>query len=207
MAVTPTPTPSTSSSPGVPTHLVVMGVSGTGKTTVGRLLADALGWTFAEGDDFHPAANVARMQAGVPLDDAARLPWLGAIRDWTAGRDAAGVSTVVTCSALRVAYRDVLREAPGRTRFVHLVGDAALVGTRMTLRTDHFMPPSLLPSQLATLEPLGPEEDGVVVPVDGPPAQVADAALRALGLGTGLGRVTADGAAPVPAPRDRPRAH
>jgi gluconokinase len=200
VAVT-TPTPP----PAEPTHLVVMGVSGTGKTTVGRLLADALGWVFAEGDDFHPPANVARMQAGVPLDDEARLPWLRAIRDWTAEQDAAGRSTVVTCSALRVAYRDVLREAPGRTRFVHLVGDATLVGSRMSLRTDHFMPPSLLPSQLATLEPLGPGEDGLVVPVDGPPAQIADTALRALGLGAGLGDVTADGAAPVPAPGDRPR--
>ncbi|MGC5166063.1 gluconokinase [Luteimicrobium sp. DT211] len=169
--------------PASPVHLVVMGVSGTGKTTVGRLLADRLGWAFAEGDAFHPPANVARMQAGTPLDDAARLPWLRAIRDWTAEQDAAGTSTVVTCSALRTTYRDVLREAPGRTRFVHLVGDASLVGTRMQQRAGHFMPPSLLPSQLATLEPLGVAEDGVVVPVDGPPAQVAETALSALGLG------------------------
>ena len=179
-----------------------MGVSGTGKTTIGRLLADALGWTFAEGDDFHPPANVASMQAGIPLDDAARLPWLRAIRDWTAEQDAARRSTVVTCSALRVVYRDVLREAPGRTRFVHLVGDAALVGSRMSLRTDHFMPPSLLPSQLATLEPLGAGEDGLLVPVDGPPAQVADSALRALTLDL---TTTADGGAPLPAPPARPR--
>jgi gluconokinase len=196
-----TTTSSTPITPGGATHLVVMGVSGTGKTTVGRLLADRLGWVFAEGDDFHPPANVASMQAGVPLDDAARLPWLREIRDWTAEQDRAGRSTVVTCSALRVVYRDVLREAPGRTRFVHLVGDAALVGARMSLRTDHFMPPSLLPSQLATLEPLGAGEDGLVVPVDGPPAQVADAALRALRPDL----TAADGAAPLPASPAPPR--
>jgi len=183
VAVTTAPLPPAASAPVPPVHLVVMGVSGTGKTTIGRLLADRLGWTFAEGDDFHSPENVARMHAGVPLDDEARLPWLRAVRDWTAEQDAAGHSTVVTCSALRVVYRDVLREAPGRTRFVHLVGDASLVGARMQQRAGHFMPPSLLPSQLATLEPLGDDEDGVVVPVDGPPAQVGETALRALGLG------------------------
>ncbi len=163
-------------------HLVVMGVSGSGKTTVALLLAERLGWTFAEADDFHPEANVALMAAGTPLTDADRAPWLAAIAHWVSQRDAEGVSTVVTCSALRRAYRDVLRTAAGDVRFVHLAGDPALIATRMTARTDHFMPPSLLPSQLATLEPLEADEDGVVVPVGPPPAQVVDEALRALGL-------------------------
>ncbi len=161
---------------------MVMGVSGTGKTTVARLLASRLGWTFAEGDDFHPAANVAAMASGRALTDEDRWPWLGSIAAWMGSADAAGTSSVVTCSALRRVYRDVLRTAPGRVRFVHLTGPDALVASRMAARSDHFMPPTLLPSQLATLEPLGPDEDGATVPVDGPPEAVATTALRALGL-------------------------
>jgi len=166
-------------------HLVVMGVTGTGKTTVARLLADRLGWTFAEGDDFHPPANVAAMAAGTPLTDEDRAPWLRTIRDWVAEQDAAGVSTVVTCSALRRRYRDVLASAPGDVRFVHLTGDPALVGERMAARVDHFMPVSLLPSQLATLEPLEADEHGVAVAVTASPQDVAQAALTALGLAGG----------------------
>ncbi|ASR56907.1 gluconokinase [Cellulomonas sp. CW35] len=163
-------------------HLVVMGVSGSGKTTVALLLAERLGWTFAEADDFHPEANVALMAAGTPLTDEDRAPWLASIAHWVSQRDAEGVSTVLTCSALRRAYRDVLRGGGGRVRFVHLAGDPEVIATRMAARTDHFMPPSLLPSQLATLEPLEDDEDGVVVPIGAPPAQVVDDALRALGL-------------------------
>ncbi len=163
-------------------HLVVMGVAGSGKTTVAVLLAERLGWTFAEADDFHPEANVALMAAGTPLTDEDRAPWLTSIADWLAQRDAESVSTVITCSALRRAYRDVLRTGGGRVRFVHLAGDPQVIAARMAARTDHFMPPSLLPSQLATLEPLEADEDGVVVPVGPPPAQVVEDALRALGL-------------------------
>jgi gluconokinase len=163
-------------------HLVVMGVAGSGKSTVARLLAQRLGWPCAEGDDFHPAANVARMAAGTPLTDDDRWPWLRAIAAWIGERDEAGTSSVVTCSALKRSYRDVLAAAGGRVRFVHLVGDPALLAERVGRRTDHFMPSSLLPSQLATLEPLAPDEDGVVVDIGASPEAVADDALRALGL-------------------------
>lgn len=165
-----------------PQHLVVMGVSGSGKTTVAQLLADRLDRPFAEADDFHPEANVAKMAAGTPLDDEDRRPWLRTMRDWLSEQAAAGRSTVITCSALKVAYRDVLREAQGRVRFVHLSAPGELIGDRMEHRSGHFMPPSLLPSQLSTLEPLTADEDGVTVAVDATPAQVAEAALVALGL-------------------------
>jgi gluconokinase len=163
-------------------HLVVMGVSGSGKTTVARILAERLGWPFAEADDHHPEANVAKMAAGTPLVDEDRWPWLRIMRDWLSGQAAAGRSTVITCSALKVAYRDVLREADGRVRFVHLAAAPELIGDRLQSRSGHFMPPSLLPSQFGTLEPLADHEDGVSIAVDVPPEQVADAALRGLGL-------------------------
>ena len=163
-------------------HLVVMGVAGCGKTTVAQLLAERLGWTVAEADEFHPTANIAKMASGVPLDDDDRWPWLRAIRDWTSEQEAAGRDTVVTCSALKRMYRDVLRQADGRVRFVHLDGSVDLIGDRLQKRTKHFMPPTLLPSQFAILEPLAEDEDGVVVPVRGTPDDVADEALRRLGL-------------------------
>lgn len=159
-----------------------MGVSGSGKTTVAQLLAERLGRPCAEADDFHPEANVAKMAAGTPLTDDDRWPWLETIRDWLTDEAAAGRSTVVTCSALRLSYRDVLRQARGRVRFVHLTAPDELLADRMDHREGHFMPPGLLPSQLATLEPLTEGEDGVVVVVDVPPEQVADRAMEALGL-------------------------
>lgn len=166
-----------------PVHVVVMGVAGSGKTTVAGILAARLGRPCAEADDLHPAANVAKMRAGVPLTDEDRRPWLEALRAWLTAEARAGRGAVVTCSALRRAYRDVLRGAEGRVRFVHLVADPATIAARMAARSGHFMPPSLLPSQLATLEPLDADEDGVVVAADVPPDEVADRALRALGLG------------------------
>lgn len=162
-------------------HLVVMGVAGCGKSTVAAELAGRLGAVLVEGDDLHPPSNVARMSAGVPLTDAERLPWLTAIRDRIGDVDAAGQDAVVACSALARAYRDVLRGAPGRVRFVHLTGPAELVAVRLAARAGHFMPPALLPSQLAVLEPLGSDEDGVTVEVTGTPAEVAAEALRRLG--------------------------
>ena len=156
-----------------------MGVSGTGKSTTAALLAERLGRPMIEGDDLHPAANVAAMHAGRALTDADRAPWLRAIRD---AMTAAGGPTVVTCSALRRAYRDVLRTAEGRVRFVHLVVPADELARRLAVRRGHFMPATLLTSQLATLEPLGPDEDGVNVPVHGTPDQVVDEALRLLNL-------------------------
>lgn len=161
-------------------NLVVMGVSGSGKTTVGRLLAERLGWVFADADDFHTRANVAKMHAGHPLTDADREPWLRSLTAWIAEYDAEGASTVLACSALKRAYRDELREAPGRMRFVHLVPSPADIAARMRARTGHFMPPELLASQLADLQPLGADEDGVTVePAEGPEATV-DVVLGAL---------------------------
>ncbi|WP_407560273.1 gluconokinase [Streptomyces sp. 184] len=167
--------------PGVPTGLVVMGVSGAGKTTVARLLSDRLGWAFAEADDFHPRTNIEKMRAGTPLTDADRGPWLRAIAAWLAARADAGENAIVTCSALKRAYRDVLRDAGPRVRFVHLHGDHDTLARRIGGRSGHFMPPALLDSQLADLEPLGPEEDGVVVDIGATPEEVAEEALRRLG--------------------------
>ncbi len=167
---------------GEPVHLVIMGVSGSGKTTLARLLTERLGWPYAEADDFHPLANIEKMTAGVPLTDVDRGPWLVALRDWLSEQARAGRSTVVTCSALRLAYRDVLRGAEGRVRFVHLTAPGEVIAPRLGRREGHFMPASLLPSQLATLEPLAEDEDGVVLVVDVPAEEVADRALAALGI-------------------------
>lgn len=162
--------------------VVVMGVTGSGKTTVATELARRLDWDFTEGDDHHPPANVAKMRAGIPLDDADRLPWLRELAAWIGEHEQAGRSCVLTCSALRRSYRDVLRGAGARVRFVHLTGSPELLAQRIGSRTGHFMPPSLLASQLSTLEPLQPDEDGVAVDVSGTPEETARAALERLGL-------------------------
>jgi carbohydrate kinase (thermoresistant glucokinase family) len=162
------------------TNLVVMGVAGTGKSTVARALAARLGWPFCEGDDLHPAANVAKMAAGIPLEDADRWPWLDAIAAWAAEQAAAGSSTIITCSALRRTYRDRLRAGAADTVFVHLVGSPDLLAERMTARKDHFMPASLLRSQLETLEPLEADEPGFTVDVGLPAAAIVDAVLDQL---------------------------
>src|SRR5580698_10478573 len=137
-----------------------MGVSGTGKSTIARLLAEDLGWASAEGDDFHSAANVAKMHAGHPLTDEDRLPWLKAIADWIGVREAAGDGGVVTCSALKRSYRDLLRAGHPDVRFICLIGSHDLLEQRLEHRAGHFMPASLLDSQLDTLEPLQPDEPG-----------------------------------------------
>ena len=169
-------------------HLVIMGVAGSGKTTLADLLDDRLGRLYAEADEFHPQANIDKMAAGTPLTDEDRWPWLDAIRDWLTEQTRAGRSAIVTCSALKRVYRDVLRQAEGRVRFVHLTAPPTLLEDRMAHREGHFMPTTLLPSQLATLEPLDPDEDGVSVVVDVPPEEVADRALVALGLDPQTGR-------------------
>lgn len=158
--------------------IVVMGVSGSGKSTVGGLLADRLGVPYAEADDFHPAANIAKMSAGHPLDDADRAPWLDAIADWIEQRGEGG--GVVTCSALRRRYRDRLRVASPGLFFVHLDGPPELIAARLQARMEHFMPPELLRSQFEALEPLDPQEAGAVIPIDGGPQEIADRALAAL---------------------------
>jgi gluconokinase len=158
--------------------VLVMGVSGAGKSTIGALLAERLGVDFADADAFHPPANIAKMSAGQPLSDADRWPWLDAIGTWLVERSAQG--GVVTCSALKRAYRDRLRAACPTLRLLHLAGDAALIGARQAARADHFMPPSLMASQFATLEPPAPEEGCITLSVAPPPAEVVAAALAAI---------------------------
>jgi gluconokinase len=160
-----------------PVHLVVMGVAGSGKTSVALELAARTGRPNAEADDFHPAANVAKMSTGVPLTDTDRAPWLAALRDWLTAQADAGHGAIVTCSALKRAYRDVLRSARGRVVFVHLTGSPELLGDRIAARTGHFMPPSLLASQLATLEPLDDDEDGFTLDIAASVDELADAVL------------------------------
>ncbi len=150
--------------------IVVMGVSGSGKTTVGEALAERFGIPLLEGDQFHPAANIAKMSAGTPLTDDDRWPWLDAIA--TAMRDAPD-GVIVTCSSLRRVYRDRLRERAGRpVLFVYLNGSRATLAGRLAARKGHFMPPSLLDSQLATLEPPTPDEPGIVPVSLEPPVEV-----------------------------------
>lgn len=159
-------------------QLVVMGVSGSGKSTVAALIAARTGCAFAEGDDFHPATSIARMAAGHPLDDVVRGPWLAAIAAWLAQRAARGECAVVSCSALRRAYRDVLRGAGRDVRMVHLAGPYELVAQRLAARRGHFMRPDLLASQYATLEPLSADEPGITLDLALSPTQLADAVLR-----------------------------
>jgi len=158
-----------------PMHIVVMGVSATGKTSVGELLAEELGCEFVEGDSLHPRRNIEKMEAGTPLTDEDRWPWLQAIADLVAVRDHEGTSTVVTCSALKRKYRDQLRGHAPEVEFLHLHGTREVIARRQASRPGHFMPASLLDSQFATLEALAPDEHGQVVDVD----QSIDAIVQA----------------------------
>lgn len=165
--------------------IIVMGVSGSGKTTVAQGIATTMGWEFAEGDSFHPVANIAKMASGHPLTDEDRWPWLRAIGSWIDGHDRSDTSAVITCSALRRAYRDLLREGRSTVRFAQVTADPELIEERMQHRRGHFMPASLLPSQLATLENLQSDEPGQVVSSAGAPDHVLRRALVALGLQSG----------------------
>ena len=162
-------------------HLVFMGVSGSGKSTAARAVHERLGWEYAEGDDFHPPANVAKMRDGIPLTDVDRWGWLESLAAWTAERDARDEPTIISCSALRKAYRDVLRRGGEGTFFVHVTGDKHMILDRMSTR-DHFMPPSLLESQLDTLEPLAADEQGMDVDPALPVDRIAAMVLARLGL-------------------------
>jgi gluconokinase len=156
------------------TKLVVMGVSGSGKTTVGQALAQSLGLPFADGDELHSPANVAKMAAGIPLTDEDRLPWLKAVGGWLADHPDGGV---IGCSALKRAYRDLIREYAPDAWFVHLAGSPEVVRRRVSERPGHFMPESLVTSQFEALEPLGPDEAGTVLDLDLPVEELVEAYL------------------------------
>lgn len=157
---------------GTPRHIIIMGVSGSGKTTVAKKLAADLGYVYGEGDDMHSQANRDKMNAGTPLTDEDRWPWLRTIARWMSDHAAQGQSTVVTCSALKRVYRDVLASADGDTVFAHLCPDPELIADRMAKRSGHFMPASLLDTQLETLEPLHDDEPGFTVTCAGTPDEV-----------------------------------
>lgn len=162
--------------------MIVMGVSGSGKSTVGALLGERLGVPFIDGDDLHPAANKEKMRAGHALNDDDRRPWLEKIGRTIDEGLAEGHPTIVACSALKRAYRDLLREhAPGLV-FVHLSGDADTIAARMAARSHEYMPPSLLASQLATLEPLEADEKHIIVDLRQTPGQMIDQIVAALGV-------------------------
>jgi gluconokinase len=164
-----------------PAAIIVMGVSGSGKSTIGALLAERLGWPFADADGFHPAGNVAKMAAGTPLTDEDRWPWLDAIAAHIGAARQAGRPVVVACSALRRAYRDRLRAGHGDLIFLHLSGAPEVIAARQAARQGHFMPPSLMASQFATLEDISDEPDALAVSVAAEPQAVVDAAMAALG--------------------------
>ncbi len=159
--------------------LVVMGVSAAGKSTVAAAVAERVGGVFLDADDFHPATNQAKMAAGIPLPDEDRLPWLIQLGEEIARRTARGEQVVMACSALRRSYRDLLREGADDLFFAHLDGSRELLAERIGARRDHFMPSSLLDSQITTLEPLQSDEDGVVVDISGAPDAIVDTVLGA----------------------------
>lgn len=165
--------------------LVIMGVSGSGKSTVAGLLAGRLGWDLAEGDDMHPPANVAKMAAGHPLDDEDRWPWLAKIATWIHQHTAAGRPGIVTCSALKRSYRDVLRG--DNVVFVHLAGSRDQIAKRLAARHGHFMPAGMLDSQIATLETLGPDENAITVDLGESPYEESEEIIRRLHLATAPG--------------------
>ena len=167
--------------PALPSVFVVMGVSGSGKTTIGAQLALRLHWEFADADWFHPPANVEKMHAGIPLDDEDRRPWLEAVARWIDARRHAGRHGVVTCSALKRRYRAVLIGDRADVRLVYLKGEKALIARRIAARHEHFMPASLLQSQIDTLEGPDPDEDPLTVDVGPSASQVADEIIRLLG--------------------------
>lgn len=164
---------------GGPSVLVLMGVSGAGKSTVGTLLSQRLDWPFEDADSFHPPANIAKMSAGTPLTDEDRWPWLGAIAAWIDRARQNGGRGIVGCSALKRRYRDILIEGRPDVRLIHLKGEEALVAVRQAARPGHFMPASLVRSQFETLEEPDPDERALTVSVDQSPAAIVDEIIAA----------------------------
>lgn len=160
--------------------VIVMGVSGSGKSTIAEALAGQLHWPFQEGDALHPPGNVQKMHAGVPLTDEDRGPWLSAVRAWLDARVGAGEPGLITCSALKRAYRNMLTGGRPQVRLLYLRGSESVLERRLEARAGHFMPASLLKSQLETLEEPGPDERPIVIDVDGSQAEIVARALDAL---------------------------
>jgi gluconokinase len=160
--------------------LVIMGVSGAGKSVIARTLAATLGWELAEGDDLHPVANIAKMSAGTPLTDEDRWPWLDRVAAWIHNHTAIGVPGIITCSALKRSYRDKL--SGDNVVFVHLAGSEETIGQRLAARTDHYMPATLLASQIGTLEPPESDENAVSIAAEQAPADVAAEIIHRLAL-------------------------
>lgn len=165
-----------------PCALVVMGVSGSGKSTVADLLAKRIGWIYEDGDKFHPASNVAKMKAGHPLTDDDRWPWLRAIAGEIDRVCKAGEHLVIACSALKRVYRDIVVHGRNDVRIVYLNGSQQLIADRLAKRKGHFMPPDLLPSQFRTLEPPGSDENPVTVSIDASVEVIVDDIVHQLGI-------------------------
>jgi gluconokinase len=190
----------------LPSVVIVMGVSGSGKSTIGSLLAGRLQWEFEDGDWFHPAANVEKMHNGIPLTDEDRWPWLQAIKAWIDKTHGEGGHGVIACSVLKRRYRDVLIGDGAQTRLVFLKGSEELIARRIATRHEHFMPPSLLHSQFAALEEPGADENPIVVSIAPRPGEIVAHILSALNAGARTGATAAalprsSDAAPVPHPR------
>jgi gluconokinase len=168
---------------GKPAVIVVMGVASSGKTSLGERLAERLGWSFRDADSFHPPENVAKMSSGIPLTDQDRKPWLAAIAGWIDELRTTGGKGIVTCSALKKAYRDVIVGNRPDVVLVYLKGSRELIGQRMAARQHHFMPPALLDSQFATLEEPGADENPLVVQVEASKDAIVEQVVRELRLG------------------------
>jgi len=171
-----------------PCALIVMGVAGSGKSTIAENLAKRLGWTYEDGDKFHPASNVAKMSAGHPLTDEDRWPWLQAIADEIDRVCKAGEHVVMACSALKRSYRDVLVHGRRDVRIVYLNGTQELIAGRLAARKGHFMPPGLLASQFKTLEPPGADENPVIVSIDASVEEIVDDTVSQMGLTPDISR-------------------
>jgi gluconokinase len=178
--MSPQTQPAKDGSPPDPAVVIVMGVSGSGKSTIGALLALRLQWDFEDADWFHPAANVDKMHSGIPLTDEDRWPWLNAVAAWIDRTRRSGGHAVVACSALKRSYRDILIGDRANVRLVYLKGDETLIARRIATRHEHFMPRSLLHSQFEALEEPGPDENAIVVAIDAKPREIVAQILPAL---------------------------